>query len=197
MDKKFQKLTSTIYKLIDFFPEADPIKNKSKEKALAILENLVLICENEGWMSFKDYFSAEKEKAKIEILKDIEILLGYFEVAKTQGWVSVANCLIICNEYEKIKKQIHVSPASVPPERDYGEAKPEAIKEIKKEEKFTARQTEIIKYLTQNQKAQVMDLQEVLPNVTKRTIRRDLDELLKMGKIQRVGQFNQVFYRIT
>jgi DeoR/GlpR family transcriptional regulator of sugar metabolism len=42
-----------------------------------------------------------------------------------------------------------------------------------------------------------MDLQKVLPNITKRTIRRDLDELLETGKIIRMGEFNRVFYKIV
>ena len=42
-----------------------------------------------------------------------------------------------------------------------------------------------------------MDLQTILPDITKRTIRRDLDELLESGKITRLGDFNQVFYKIS
>ena len=41
-----------------------------------------------------------------------------------------------------------------------------------------------------------MNFRTILPDITKRTIRRDLDELLESGKIVRVGEFNQVFYQI-
>jgi len=51
--------------------------------------------------------------------------------------------------------------------------------------------------LSDKEKAQVMDLQTVLPAVTKRTIRRDLDALLSLGQIVRLGEFNQVFYRVN
>ena len=60
----------------------------------------------------------------------------------------------------------------------------------------TDRQKKILDFLTKNQKAQVMDLQTILPDITKRTIRRDLDELLESGKVVREGDFNQVFYQI-
>jgi len=60
---------------------------------------------------------------------------------------------------------------------------------------FSDRQKKILDFLQEHKKAQVMDLQTILPNITKRTIRRDLDELLKMGRIIRLGEFNQVFYR--
>ena len=59
------------------------------------------------------------------------------------------------------------------------------------------RQKKILEFLGKNEKAQVMDLQTILPDITKRTIRRDLDELLEAGKIARFGDFNQVFYKIS
>jgi DeoR/GlpR family transcriptional regulator of sugar metabolism len=51
--------------------------------------------------------------------------------------------------------------------------------------------------LKEREKAQVMDLQEILPYVTKRTIRRDLDELLNTGQVLRMGEFNKVFYKVN
>jgi DeoR/GlpR family transcriptional regulator of sugar metabolism len=67
----------------------------------------------------------------------------------------------------------------------------------KQKSNLTARQQKIIEFLKQKEKAQVADLQQVLPDVTKRTIRRDLDELLVSGIIVRMGEFNQVFYQIV
>ena len=58
------------------------------------------------------------------------------------------------------------------------------------------RQKKIVEFLENTQQAQVMDLQKVLPSVTKRTIRRDLEELIGLGKITRLGEFNQVFYSL-
>lgn len=183
MDGNFQKLTNAAYKLVEFFPESDPLKNKAKEKVLAVMENLLLISESGDWVSFKDYFSENRGKAKIEILKDITLILGYFEIAKAQGWVSSINCFIISSQYEKIKQEI-------------GAVGPVLEQEKAVKDKLTARQIKIVDFLKVNEKAQVMNLQAALPNVTKRTIRRDLDELLKIEKIQRFGEFNQVFYRI-
>ncbi|MEI7425008.1 MAG: DeoR family transcriptional regulator, partial [Candidatus Staskawiczbacteria bacterium] len=76
--------------------------------------------------------------------------------------------------------------------------KPQVSTEIDKGEKiiYSDRQNKIIEFLNKNGKAQVMDLQTVLPNITKRTIRRDLDDLLESGKIARLGDFNQVSYKI-
>jgi predicted HTH transcriptional regulator len=63
--------------------------------------------------------------------------------------------------------------------------------------KSSIRQRKILETLVRSQKAQVSDFIKILPNITKRTIRRDLDDLLKKGKVIRVGEWNQVFYKIA
>ncbi|MCX6722531.1 MAG: DeoR family transcriptional regulator [Candidatus Staskawiczbacteria bacterium] len=202
------KLTNTVYKVLDFFPESDPLKNRAKDKALAIMENLILINETSGWMSF------QKEKLKAQLLEDINILLGYLWIGKTQGWLNSSNCLIISNEYEKIKKSAQNSllannvadPQQSRPKASLGGETTQPKQQIEpvlnntehKTPNFSlsSRHQKILEFLENNNKAQVMDLQKVLPDITKRTIRRDLDELLGADKIVRSGDFNQVFYQI-
>src|ERR1035437_6575710 len=100
MENNFIKLTNAVYKVLEFFPEVDPLKNRAKDKALIIMDNLVLINETSGWASF------QKEKIKVQILEDIEMLLGYLWIGKSQNWLNSVNYLIIANEYEKIKQQL-------------------------------------------------------------------------------------------
>ncbi len=235
MQDKFLKLTNTVYKLLDFFPESDPLKYRAKDRALVIMKNLTLVSETSGWMSFN------KEKVKLQISEDIDILLGYLWIGKTQGWLNSANCLIITSEYEKIKKEFTLIielPQQIPDkdepsvEEEYAQSEFQSSSnfltaeeaEVGEEDinfaeslilqgsgeaaaispgsnakyshELTARQKKIIDFLTSNERAQVMDLKKVLPDVTKRTIRRDLDELMESGKIVRFGDFNQVFYQI-
>jgi len=187
----FIKLTNAVYKLLEFFPEADPLKIRSKEKALAILENLTLVFNDEGWVSIGEFLAQNREKAKLEILEDIKVLLNYFEVAKSQKWLSDVNFLIISNGYEKIKEKVGF-PIIV----ENPAPKPEEVKTIGVQFLLSDRQSRIIQFLKNNEKAQVADLIKVLPKITKRTIRRDLDELMKLGKITRLGEYNQVFYKI-
>lgn len=175
MDEKFLKLTNLAYKAVDFFPDAEPVKEKAKEKVLSVMESLILIYGTEGWASL------QIEKAKTQAIEDIEMLLGYLSVARMQNWLSALNFIIFSGEYEKIKNQI----------------KPDIFLKIKeKQAKLSERQEKIIKFLEDNGDGQVMDLQKALLNVTKRTIRRDLDELMEIGKIERFGEFNRVIYRI-
>ena len=263
MKSEFLKLTNAVYKVLEFFPESDPLKNRAKDRALAIMEHLILLDETSGWLSF------QKEKVKVQILEDIDILLGYLWIGKSQGWLNSVNCLIIASEYEKVKKEIEPvmeltqklpgidnsktlaseesekstpslvleSVATVEPsvvssfakamedkkDLEGREETPILANENEETENIldstepvivddkvrnserqnppsfetTARQGKILDFLTKNEKAQVMDLQTVLPDVTKRTIRRDLDELLEVGQIVRRGDFNQVFYQIA
>jgi len=213
MDNKFIKLINTVYRVLDFFPESDPLKNRAKDRALSIMDNLVLFNDNSGWASF------QKDKVKAQILEDVEILLGYLWIAKTQGWLNSVNFIIISNEFKKVKKElgpVMIELTQKLPGIENSIVSREKIADLPKEPirkqdlppkklsarqdppsyEITARQRKILEFLNKNEKAQVMDLQKILPDITKRTIRRDLDELLNLGKIVRMGDFNQIFYKI-
>lgn len=224
MNEEFLKLTNAVYKALEYFPESDPLKNRAKDKALLIMESLVSLNDTSGWISF------QKEKTKTYIYEDIDILLGYLWIAKTQKWLNSANYMIIANEYEKLKQSLKPIISIKMAVYENLENKPEETQKVveniapvaelvlkekvevtKKDlapvlknteaqkrvsDSIPPRQEKIIDFLGKNEKAQVMDLQKVLPDVTKRTIRRDLDELMGSGKIVRMGDFNQVFYKI-
>jgi len=177
------KLTGAVYKLLEFFPEADPLKNRAKDKALAIMEGLLSLQKTEGWLSFQN------EKTKAKTAEEIDALLGYLWIGKSQGWLNSSNCLIISHQYEKIKEELKPALVQRIPE-------PATIAPMARLGEVSDRQKKIVGYLSENEKAQVVDLQKILPDITKRTIRRDLDVLLELGKIVRMGDFNQVFYKI-
>ena len=234
MHEKHLKLTNALYKISEFFPESDPLKNRVKDRALSIMDNLVLINKNNGWASFQE------EKVKINILDDIDILLGYLWIAKYHGWINSVNYLILINEYEKLRNSIkpivELTRSEIPAPKENkninqnnapnsfisqqnttGQKPLDDKSEVPQESTqkppasvlntteanvasnsfdISSRQEKILEFINRNEKAQVMDLKTVLPDVTKRTIRRDLDELLLTGKVTRLGEFNQVFYKI-
>jgi hypothetical protein len=190
MDEKFLKLTNTTYQLLEYFPETDSLKVRAKEKVLAVMEGLVLASVgdlNQGKLS-----------------GDIEILLGYLKVGKAQGWISSMNYLIVCNEYKKICGKPDV-PQTEDAQTVCTQKGGEVVVGVEALEieapnflnKMSGRQQKILRFLKDKEKAQVVDLQEILPTVTKRTIRRDLEELLNSGQIVRLGEFNQVFYKVS
>ena len=178
MEEYFIRLTNSVYKILEFFPESDPLKNRAKDKALSILEN--------------------------PNVEDIDMLLGYLWIAKAQGWINSVNYLIVSNGYEKIKGGIDAvktvrefTPSSDGvPGRMTGQVQPKAPPVAVLSSNISERQKQILDFLNKKGTAQVMDLQTILPDITKRTIRRDLDELLLKDRIVRMGEFNQVVYKI-
>lgn len=193
MEEKFLKITNAVYGILAFFPESDPLKNRAKEKVLAIMENLTLFSSRQ----------ISIDSLKYSLFEDIAILLNYLKIGESQGWINSVNYLIISNGYEKIKKEIGLPsgigqkmPESLQTAQEsiYSRQEPASTKE---DIDFSVRQNKIIKFLEEKGKAQVMDLKAVLPDITKRTIRRDIDDLLEKGIITRQGEFNQVFYKIN
>ena len=200
-NQKYTDLTNAVYQIVDLFPEQDILQDKTKEKALAIMDNLAVISLPE-W-SFK------KGKAALEILKDIEILTGYFSLAKAKGWINGMNLMIVLAQYDKIKKDLKPIADLMQKDPSLGEtkAKPAKVREVGAvdnvvnnnqgiEAPLSDRQSKIIEILRTQGGVQVSDLKDALSDVTKRTLRRDLDDLLKKGKISRVGEWNQVFYKL-
>jgi len=206
MKEDFIRVINETYKIVDFFPDSDPLKSKIKERLLMILEDLTLILGAEGWISLK------KEKSIAEFLDNVEILESYLRLSKYQGLIDNINFLIIQKEYKKIKDEIGM-PKGIIKESlkmipEVAEQKEEVLTkklpdnkkivkkiEISSEKDLSDRQNKILDILLKKEKAQVSDIIKEIPKVTKRTIRRDLDDLLKRGKIIRVGEWNQVFYK--
>ncbi len=209
MEDNFVKITNATYKVLDFFPNNDPLKNKAKEKVLAILENLTLISSTHGWMSLKTCLLTGREKASAQLINDIEILETYLKLGKEQGWIGGVNFLILIKEYSRIKNQISstkrsteiISNFQFPISNKMLNDKKEKIEiknnETKKLDDYSDRQRKILQILSEKEKVQVVDIIKEIPNITKRTIRRDLDDLLKKGEIIRIGEFNQSFYTIS
>jgi len=178
MENNFAKLTNAVCDLSEFLPETDLLKNKIKETALKTMDSLILVFRANEWVQIKDCLPGVKEKSANDSLQGIVQLLNYLEINKKQNLLRGLNYLIISNEYKKIKNNLE-------------------ILEILKKPNLPPRQEKIIEILKEKGKAQVMDINQVLKDVTKRTIRRDLDELLGAKKIEREGRFNGVFYKMA
>lgn len=162
MDKIFLiKLTNGLYRLTLLFPKKEPLRYKMRELADEILANQT------------------EEK--------LEILNSFFEVAKSQNWVSPSNVLEVQKEYDNLKEELKQS----------SEVQLPKVKEIRKdEEKILGRQEKILEILKEKGRAQVWEIQKIFPEVTKRTLRRDFENLLNQGLIERMGERNETFYQI-
>jgi len=159
MDKDFLiKLTNNLYRLTLLFPKKEPLRYKMRELADDILVNLT------------------DEK--------LEILSSFFEVAKSQNWVSPSNILEIQKEYDSLKGELKQALAVRP--REVGRTG----------EIIPGRQQKILEILKEKGRAQVWEIQKIFPEVTKRTLRRDFESLLNQDLIERIGERNETYYQL-
>jgi len=164
--------------------------------ANAVLQGLILVAE--GSLS-----PTQKKGFAKDLLQELESLEKHFQVAKAQGSINPANFSILEREYARVK-QFAQALLEIPwsHEQDTVHAKnPGQRKSLTgqgflEEKGKSLRARKILGLLDAKGKAQVWELQKVLPQVTKRTLRRDLDTLVQKGLLERKGQWNTVFYQI-
>jgi len=82
-------------------------------------------------------------------------------------------------------------------EEDKSSSRPFAVaREAEEESSISERQEKILAFLKEQGRAQVWQIKQVLPEVTKRTLRRDFENLLKKGLVERAGERNNTFYQV-
>jgi DNA-binding transcriptional ArsR family regulator len=178
-------LTRRIYRLTLLFPKKEPLRYKIREIADEILEKLI----------FSHHGNPGKIPSK-EIVKDLEILGSFLEIAKEQNWVSPKEISEIQNEYQKLKieveKETEASFTEVRPPADSRQNSDLGQDRIQ----LNDRQKKILEILREKEKIQVWQIKEIFPQVSKRTLRRDFQSLYKKGIIERIGQRTNTFYKL-
>jgi hypothetical protein len=195
MDKqRLLNLTKIVYKLTLLFPKKEPLRYKMREVADNILEGFISGVNNGNPKNIA--FS----------LKHLEIMDSFFEVAKAQNWIRKDWLLEVQKEYANLKQEIEVSKSRTRSDNNTNSSPREVINNSsevsfannpKKEQKsISERHKMILAFLREQGRAQVWQIKEILPEVTKRTLRRDFEALLKQGLIERIGERNNTFYQI-
>ena len=194
----FIKLTLSLYKVTDLFPEEEPLRFLIRKKANEILSSLILI--------FSDNPISVKREKKIilsqEVLEDIKVLRGFFEIAKKQNWVSELNFLVLRREYDKIDKAIACNTESYEAVREE-KRNDSKIRDDKASNSFQfnglreRRFKKILELVQTKGSAQVKDAETLFPEISKRTLRRDFEYLLNKGLLKREGNGNMAAYRLV
>jgi len=185
----FIQLTNELYRLTLLFPKKEPLRYKMRELADEILANSI---------SFSKENPRDKFLTVVKNLQDeLDILDGFFEVARNQNWVSPDEILNLQQEYNRLKDELTNLTLPLFPEGKKPETGSLAISNLG-EEKATmlVRQQRILEILREKGRAQVWQIKQVFPQVSKRTLRRDFENLVKQGIIDRVGQKNNTFYQL-
>lgn len=183
------QLTNNLYRITLLFPKKEPLRYKMREVADDVLEKFSLVLGG---------ISSGSQNLILGIEKDLEILDSFFEIAKTQNWVSPSEILEIQEEYSRIMEEFKRVSEIEKGERVVSE-EANADMEIRSSPFVTTneRQKKILEILRERGQAQVGELKEIFPDISKRTIRRDFRQMLKMGLIKRIGEKNKTFYTLT
>jgi hypothetical protein len=195
MDKDyFIKLTLAVYRVTELFPEKEPLKFSLREKANQVLADSILFFSKNPTGLAK---SQEKE-IRTRILRNIEILQGYFKIAETQQWIDEKNFFVLEKEYDKMKERIKgeegvelqvVEKSEIEIENKESPKLP--FDDLRRE-----RCKKILEFLKKKEKAQIWEFKKIFPKISKRTLRRDFEYLLAKSLVERVGEGKWTYYRI-
>lgn len=219
------ELTNKLYRMTLLFPKKEPLRYKMRGVADDILADLitweVFNSSNPGKVAVVE--KREKGEVILAIEKDLDVLNGYFEVAKWQNWVSYFDVLEIQEKYDKIKRDFKKEIGSLEIEEkdlkiellpkpnkanreqfsvrdsESKEPAPErrgSLNRVERQDSLDSRKEKILEFLKEKGRAQVWEIGRIFPEVSKRTLRRDFVQLLEQGLVERIGEKNNTFYRL-
>jgi hypothetical protein len=189
MDTKFLiQVTNNLYRLTLFFPDKEPLKYKMREKANDILAN-----SN----------NSNKYAVINLLLEDLETLNLFFEVAKEQDWVNISDIDVVQTGYLNLKKELkkwkELNSLSEALNGIRPHLKQDSVS-FSKTEFISERQQKILEFIKKKNgnRVQVHQVQELFPELTKRTLRRDFADMFNQGLIKRIGEKkNEFSYEIV
>lgn len=191
-------LTFAVYRVLELFPAEEKSTAKIMQSANRTLSDLIIISEK------NPVTNQQKNQIVPRVLREIEYLHVYLRDAQNENWINPDNFLVLRKEYRRVERFLEDLDLELQDEvlpKEIKEEKKEPVLETKKntfkgKESLSERQKKIIDILKEKEQIQVREIQKILPNVTKRTLRRDLDDLMNLNLIERKGQWSSVFYRI-
>ena len=222
----FINLTLTVYRVTDLFPEKEPLRFLVRRKVNQILADLVLLEHYFREQSLVNHQSDNNKyklvliKPLERVLKNVAVLGVYFDIAEKQNWVKPENFLVLKAEYgaimeemKRLRQEVAASQAKVginnpaivrqshnfstkPAEKRSEPKKSKDVAQVITLAELNTRQQKILQILKEQGRAQVQDLNKVLPQVTKRTLRRDMELLLKRGLVVRMGDKIKTEYKL-
>ena len=220
----FIRLTMAVYKVADILPRQDPLRAQIEDSASKLLASLIfLIQENLITKEQKQsmlpkairefgvliaYLNYAKRTSKLNPGNFLVLQREYNKVEKFLRQLHQDTIAADSGVRPAPQHQTHSLPdVKFTPHRASSDAglrpsplpaSPKSRLGDKQDSKanLSGRQTRIMEIIRNKPKTQVWELQKVLPEVTKRTLRRDLDNLLYRELIIRQGEWNEVFYQV-
>ena len=195
MDKNYiLQLTFLVYRTTEDWPEAVFLKTQFRHLVNQILNDFILVSNG---------FKILREQA----LRNISVLQGYLVEARNKKLISRDEFLLLKQEYCKISEYFKKPLQQVEkdqPEKEKVLKKNSSLKEQKKQipqnninlDNLNQRQKKILDILSDRENVQVWQLKELFSEVSKRTLRRDLESLVEKNMIKRQGEWNEISYML-
>jgi len=195
MDKNYiLQLTFLVYRITEDWPEAVFLKTQFRHLVNQILNDFILVSNG---------FKILREQA----LRNISVLQGYLVEARNKKLISRDEFLLLKQEYCKISEYFKKPLQQVEkdqPEKEKVLKKNSSPKEQKKQipqnninlDNLNQRQKKILDILSDRENVQVWQLKELFSEVSKRTLRRDLESLVEKNMIKRQGEWNEISYML-
>ncbi|MDO8655257.1 MAG: hypothetical protein Q7R48_02430 [bacterium] len=190
MDSDFIiRLTFGLYRVTEFLSGDSVLRSKIEGSASRVLINLILLTKNQS--------PEGKNETAIRALAELEMLLGYLQGMKRLRVINDRNFIVLDREYAKVRRFLDLERQWAPEQPAAPRQKPALVPSVFNPKGLNSRQEKMVGILRYKERVQVWELKKLLPEVTKRTLRRDLDDLLKRNLVIREGEWNDVFYRIN
>ncbi len=171
LKEKVLKLGLAVYRVTKLYPGGEVLIFQTRELANQILSDLV-------------------SDQKLKAAKKVEIILRYLQIARVQDWIKDVNFDILIRGYDELLIELR--------QRKDKKLKKES-KVFKKEEIniLTQRQRKILEYIKEVKETQLKELSVLIPKISPRTIRNDLNNMVKKRFLIREGDKRTSVYRIN
>ena len=206
VDKNYLlQITNELYRLTLLFPKKEPLRYKMRELADDILAQSIRNTNQYEYTNQSDPSKKCNEERARYIEENLEVLDGFFEVAKNQNWIKPEDLLNLQEEYSKLKGQLKLKAESIKSEVKLTGVRPLQKSELTggrplqnsdSQSRQEGRQEKSLTFLKEKEKAQVWQIKQIFPQTSKRTLRRDFENLFKRGIIERIGERNETFYQL-
>ena len=184
-----------VYKTADALPSSDPLVQRMKNATLQTTEDFVVL-----------FCHAKNEKDKQSVESSLEILCGYFALASEQNWIHEQNFSALTKEYRDLYTQLSAVEVRLPHNSQQGETEQNRniVKATLKKDpvrtissiNINDRQEKILAYMKKNPESQFGPVAGLFDGISNRTVRRDLDVLVKSKLLVREGNTSSSLYRL-
>jgi len=176
----YLKLTLAVYRVTDLFPEGDFLKGEIREAANRILADLI-------W--------SNPHPRVEEICSGVGILVSLFDRANEGNLADPRNFLVLKREYKKIAESYEKRPIQ-PKLLEPAKTVENSLLDEVSGNNGNGRKKRLLNILKTKRRVQVGELVRNFPDISRRTLLRDLEELHRGGLIMRTGEGRGASYTI-